>query len=1007
AYELVALSPGIIPTGAFGLAEPAEKRAQASFSAGGSRGLSNDLLLDGAAITGGSEFNMPLFSPPLEAIQEFRVQLNSYSAEYGRTQGAVVNSVTRSGGNRIHGSIYDYLRNDNLDANNFFNNAAGREKADLRWNQFGATLGGPVMLPRLYNGRNRTFFFLSYEGMRYARGVSDLRRVPTPLELGGDFSRTVDAQNLLIPIYDPYSSRSDPARPGRFLRDPYPANRIPSSGLNSVANRAGRYYPAPNQTELFPGGPNYFFPGNILYGADRGISRFDHNFSDRHRSSARFSGLNDLNRQPLVYGNVASPTVGPQNQFSWTGLIEHTWVARPTLVGNAKLSFSRFGNNLVGYSAGFRFADELGMPRLLQDRADLLLFPGFMAGATPVGPIGPPAAQNRTTNWNPIGSLAWVRGSHNTKVGFDYRSYFWAQFLPTAPSGIYNFAAASTGGPDPDTVGRTGSTLASFLIGTPSGGTYGLSPRLSFHSSYFAWYVQDDWRVSRKLTLNLGLRWDFEGPRTERYNRMTWLDLGTKSPITDAANARYAAIRAQLAATNAARVLPAALDLRGGLHHVTSDARQQAEGDWNNFGPRFAFAYQWREPWVVRGGFGLFFAPQSGAGIIPSEIAQGFLASSSVAAFGADRRPLVTLSNPFPGGLVEPRGNADGLATNVGSSIATALHNNRVGYVEQWNFNVQRSLGTRMVLEAGYVGSHGVKLFGPDVAVNLPSRDVIDLGPTILNTPAPNPFLGVVPSNTPLGQQPTVTVRQLLLPYPQFTGVNSKWENLYNSNYHAVTVRFERRMARGLGFLASYTGGKSIDDGSGWIGGIQGPLGDTGIDVSNRRLDRATSSFDRSQRWVLSLSYQIPWKHRLLGGWQLNMIQTFMTGIPMALARTAHLTADVHLPDTGHGRKGVSPDNPWMNPAAFRALTFSEVSDIPRTLPDLRGPGTANHDLSVFKAFRITEKLSAQFRAEFFNAFNRTEMGTPNTAPLSPTFGLITTVRQRPRETQLGLRLLF
>ena len=1002
AFELVALTPGIVPMGSFGLAEPFEKRAQAAFSAGGSRGLSNEILLDGASVTGGGEFNMPLNSPPMEAIQEFRVQLNSYSAEFGRTQGAVINSVTRSGTNKPHGAIYDYLRNDNLDANSFFNNAAARPKADLRWNQCGGALGGPVI-------RNRTFFFASYEGMRYIRGVSDLRRVPLALELNGDFSQTVDAQKVLVPIFDPYSSRPDPARAGRWVRDPFPGNRMPATALNPVAKRASSFYPAPNQTEMFPSGPNYFFGGNLNFRSDRGIAKFDHNFSESHRTSFRYSQLDDLIQQPLVYGNPGSPSTGPQHQFSYTGLLDHTWIARPTLVAGARLSMVRFGNDLVSHAAGFKFADELGQPKWLQDRSDLVTFPTFGVGNTALGPIGPPAVGNRTTNWNPSASLTWVRAAHNVKAGLDYRANRWNQFMPQSPSGNYTFAAGGTGGPDPDAVGRSGAALASFLLGTPAGGSFILAPRLSFQTVYAALFAQDDWRVSSRLTLNIGLRWDYEGPRTERFNRINSLDLGTKNPVADAANARYAPILAQLKASNpaVAAVLPPSLDLRGGLRFATAGDRRQMEPDWNNFGPRFGFAYQVRPEWMLRGGFGIFYAPQSGDGISPGDVAQGYIATTSMAGFGADRRPLVTLSNPFPQGVVEPAGNAAGLATNAGGAITSSLHNNRVGYVEQWNVNVQRSLGSRMVVEAGYVGSHGVKLFGASVGVNLPSRAVVDLGPALMNSVVPNPFLGVVPAATPLGQQPTTTVRQLLLPHPQFTTVSSKNQNLYNSNYHALTMRLERRMTRGLAFMVSYTAGKSIDDGSGWNEGVQGPLGTTNIDVSNRRLDRAISAFDRSQRLVATLSYRLPFRHRVLGGWQVNLINTFMTGTPLALGRTAYIAGDVHFPDNGRGRHGLTGENPWANPQAFRALTTGEVSNIPRTLPDLRGPGTANSDLSLFKEFRLIEKLTAQLRAEFFNAFNRTELGLPNTQPQGSTFGLITSTRQRPREMQLGLRLQF
>jgi len=307
---------------------------------------------------------------------------------------------------------------------------------------------------------------------------------------------------------------------------------------------------------------------------------------------------------------------------------------------------------------------------------------------------------------------------------------------------------------------------------------------------------------------------------------------------------------------------------------------------------------------------------------------------------------------------------------------------------------------------------------GPDVRWNLPSRAVTDLGPTRINTVVPSPLYGVANPATPLGGQPTTTVRQLLLPFPQFTGVTSKNEMLYNSNYHALTLRLEKRMSRGLTFLISYTTGKSIDDGSGWIEDVQGPLGQVGVDVSNRQLDRAISGFDRSQRLVGTLTYELPfgpgkplatsgvagWIGR---GWQVNAITTFMTGTPLALARSAMLVGDVHSPDNGKGRYGVAASNPWMNPAAFRSLTAGEVSNIPRTLPDLRGRGTANTDMSLFRVFSITEKLRLQVRGEFFNAFNRVELGLPNTAPLSPSFGLITGTRQRAREGQLGLRMVF
>ncbi|MBI3694788.1 MAG: hypothetical protein HY238_08115, partial [Acidobacteria bacterium] len=315
--------------------------------------------------------------------------------------------------------------------------------------------------------------------------------------------------------------------------------------------------------------------------------------------------------------------------------------------------------------------------------------------------------------------------------------------------------------------------------------------------------------------------------------------------------------------------------------------------------------------------------------------------------------------------------------------------------------------------------SHGVKLIGPQVDWNVPSPAVAALGPTVLNTVIPNPFLGVAPPSTTLGSLPTTTVGQMLLSFPQFTAVTSVNENLYNSNYHALTLRLEKRMSHGLTLLTSYTAGKSIDDGSGWNGIFQGQLGQTGgLGVSNRRLDRSISAYDRSQRLVTAITYELPFGAgrkfgsgssfwRQVGGWQVSAISTFMTGLPIAMSRSAYIIGDVHSPDNGQGRYGVAPSNPWLNPAAFRPLTAGQISNIPRTMPDLRGPGTANTDLSLFKIFRLTEGVKLQLRGELFNAFNRTELGLPQTAPLSPTYGLITTTARRPREVQIGARLVF
>jgi hypothetical protein len=1027
AFELVGLSPGIVPMGSFGQSDPWDTRSQAAFSASGSRGLANDLLLDGASTTG-TDYNSPAFTPSLDSIQEFRVQMNAYAAEYGRSQGAVVNAVTMSGNNKFHGSVYDYLRNQVLDANQFFNNAAGQKRGTLRWNQFGGRLGGPVRIPKYYDGRNRTFFIVTYEGMRYARGVAASQRVPTPLERNGDFTQTVDARGAMIPIFDPWSSRLDPARPGRYVRTAFPGNRIPLASvntatgqayLNPVAAKVMSYYPLPNQTPLFAGGANFFFNGNMVDRADKVMVKVDRIFSPKHRTSFRFNYTDDDRVQPRTFGNEASPVVGPNDEYSHGGLVEHVWLIRPTLVATVRASVLRAVNDLSALSAGFLFADKLGLPKALQDAADFKNFPTFDVPSMPIGVSGPPKVYNVPTSPNLSASVFGARSRHAIKTGMEYRAFFRnnvAYALATPPSGTYGFNQAVTGGPDPDATGTSGYGFASFLLGVPSGGSFYKSAANAMKSSYWAAYVQDDWRVSAKLTFNLGVRWDRDTAMTERYNRNAWLDFTSPSPVEAAVNARYQPILDQLRRTNpaVAAVLPASLQLRGGLVYARPGDRGNGIGDWNNFGPRFGFAYAVGRQWVLRGGYGVFFTPQTGA---PFNDVQGYQANTPAAGLSADRTPQITLSNPFPGGLIPPSGNSLGLATNVGADIASWNKGNLTGYAQQWNFNVQRGLMRNTIVEVGYLGSHGVKLLGQDVQWDSPSRPVVDLGPTILNTAVGNPLQGVAGAATVLGRQATVTVRQLLLPYPQFTSVLSRAEHLYNGNYHAMTLRLERRMTDGLAAMISYTAGKSIDDGSGWAA-QQGALGQVGLDVSNRRLDRSLSSYDRSQRLVVSTTYALPFgagrrwgagspMGRLLGGWQVNGIYTWMTGAPLIVARSAYLLRNPDSPDNGKGPWGLSAANPYLSSSALRGLVAGEVSNIPRTMPNLRAPGMSNLNASFFKIFRVRETLRMQLRAEMFNAFNHTQFAPPNSNWAAPTFGLISATSQRAREMQLGARLEF
>lgn len=967
----------------------------AAVSIGGGQPLSSGFSVDGIAaekmFTSGTQ-NFPT----VDATHEFKIITNAMSAEFGRTGGGIVSVVTRSGTNEFHGNLFEFVRNSAFNANEFFANSSGRARPSLVWNQFGGTLGGPIR-------KDGLFFFSNYEAFRERRASQAIWTSPTAAERAGDFSQIRAASGALIAIYDPTTTRPDPARPGRYIRDAFPGNRIPASRINRVGAGILSFFPLPNQT----GNPvtntqNLFVVGPGPIDRNTITGKIDWNITANRRLSGRYT-WDDLDWQfPILFRTPAEPdgraVLIPRNSLA----LNYTDSLTPTLLLDAKAGFNRENEHFFTPSEGFDIT-SIGFPESFKRityvgrGADTGRFP--RTTLSDIGTFGAIASRgNPSITWQASASVAKVTPRHTLKSGFEYRFYARNDYGRECSVGCYTFNRAFTQGPDPLVASATsGYSVASLLLGSPAGANTTLRTDSSASVRYYALFVQDDWKVSPKLTLNLGLRWDYEGPITDRYNVLANFDPNIESPLR----------------------VPG-LNLRGGLVYpgVGGLDRGVTERQFTGFQPRFGFAYQLHPKTVVRGGFGIIYIPTTPVGSVAQT---GFLQDTLMnVSLDGGLTPNDTLSNPYPNGLLQPTGSSLGALTGVGNAIEGQLRNVRRGYTEQWNFTLQHQPWNNWLFEAAWVGNHGVRLAGFSRQLNFPSEQTLALG-TALSQSVPNPFRGVINSGPLSGA--TITRLQSLLPFPQFVGVggvNGGYYFLGNSIYHAFALKIEKRFSQGFSMIAAYTLSKLIDDGQN-TGAIRpGGVATQGVqNWNNLRLERSKSAQDLPQRLVVTTLYELPvfrnassrLVRALLGGWQTNGILTIESGTPISLAAPG-INGIGNRPNV---RPGVpyKVDKPtierWFNPDAFTnpdPFTFGNVS---RTLPDLHSDGLFSLDFSLFKDFQVSENKKLQLRAEAFNLTNTPTFDTPQRAVNNRLFGVVTATafNPKPREVQLALRLVF
>jgi hypothetical protein len=982
-FSLLYLTPGV--TGSV------SSTYSTGFAINGARNSMLDILVDGVStahptvngFSGNSTF------PPVEAIAEFKVLGANYSAEFGRSNGGIVNVVYKSGTNTLHGSLFEFLRNSKLDANDFFNNRQGRQLGSFKRNQFGGMVNGRIK-------KDKTFFLASYEGLRERSSANTSTTVPTLPQRTGDFSQTRAANGAAVNIYNPFSTR---AQGTGFVRDAFPGNIVPASMMDPVAVNAMKYYPLPNTVvNAVTNLNNYFNVGARSFDQNQIDGRLDHNLTDKQRIFGRFSWRENLDSPPMYFPEELTIAEGRVNQGvrQPSASIDYTNALSPTTVWTMRAGFSRSLFDYDNQGLGFK-PSALGLPASLDSVVDRQMFPRI----GPSGYVSLGGNDHRFSTFNTytlLSNLSKIVGNHSLKMGWEGRMIR-VNVWEARSAGTFNFAQGFTQGPNPNTASATaGNSIASMLLGTGTTGNVLIRnwKNVAAQSFYHAFYLQDDWRITKKLTLNIGLRYEVDLPRTERYNRFNWLDPYAVSPLSGK--------------------VPGVGDLRGGVKFVGVDGnpRTQFNKDLNNFGPRIGLAYQMDAKTVVRAAYGHFFGPsrQAAQGTVGPF---GFRVEYPWVTTTDGITPFNRLSNPYPEGFRDVPGSADGLLTQAGANLQAFLQDSPSPWNMMWNFTLQRELPGAVLLESSYIGNRGLYLSRSGeggMELNQLDPQYLALG-SALNQTVPNPFFGIVNNGVHLSR--TIARGQLLRPFPQFTNVQPLYDAGSNSIYHSWQNTFRRRFSQGFMFEGSYTWAKMLD------------TGDSHQNTFDVAASRALSGQDIAHRFVTSVLYDLPigrgrridtgdakFVNAILGGWQVNGIVTFQSGTPVELSanNTSGLFAARTQPNsTGVSGKKTGPvqerlgsyftQSAYSQPAAF---TFGNLS---RFLPDVRNDSVRNWDISLFKQFQLREKFTMQFRTELFNAMNTVRFGGPNTSVTSNAFGTITSQANAPRQIQFGLKLLW
>jgi hypothetical protein len=1026
------LTMGVIATGQPSTVQPFASGGGASWSISGNPSQTNEILIDGAPDT--TWDGRLAYSPPQDAVREVRVKSFDTDAGYGHTGGGTANQILKSGANKVGGTLYWKNQPNNLTANNFFNNKSGLKPAVVHYNQASLTVGGPVFLPKVFDGRNKVFWFFAFEDDQASTPAPAFVTVPTDAERAGDFSALLKIKSPTI-LYDPFTATTSGTT---IVRKALPNNVIPTAYLSPIAMKMLQYFPSPNVANVTrdDGYQNFGNNGISKDGFTNELGRLDINFSDKHRVyfNARHTDYSQTKNN--YFSNIS--TGSNLSRANDGATLDDVYLINATNIVNIRANFTRMFEDHASPSAGFD-PTSVGFPSYLATNSQYLQMPVIAfasnSGFQQLGINGANGLPSQSAQL--YGTWTAIRGAHQIKVGVDARQYNLNYKSYGNATGNFSFSANNwvRSASNASTTVTLGQDMAEFLMGLPTSGSYDLNASGAFYQHYVSGFVQDDWRVSRTLTVNLGLRYDRDLPYHEKWGRtVNGFAFDTPSPIAAQAQAAYKlAPIPQLPADQ--------FKVNGGLTFATPENSAIYKQTSKLFSPRFGFAWtpeKMHGRTVVRGGFAMFTSPNSistlqitGAYSTNPILAQEGFSQSTTLTSTTDNNltPAATLASPFPAGIQQPVGAANGLMTFVGQTVNIINPEMKNPYSLRWNFGFQHELAKDTVLEVVYIGNHGVHLPITYTQLNGLPRSVLSTSPvrdqaqiTAMTASVSNPFRGLVTSGTPAGT--TTTVAQLLAHYPQFplgysNGLYSGSAGVYmqdvaggSSYYNALNVRIERRLSKGLSARVVYMRSKMIDQ-TVW-------LNDTDPTPEHR-----ISPFDHPTRVAVTLRYELPFGSRLLPvqskplkmllrGWTTSSTYTYQVGAPLTWVNGSTSTPGDYVYFGGK----LNPDTRNTDGSAFNTKAFDtlaadqfqyHIRTFSTTFPDVRQDGINDWNVSLLKEIRLGESARRIFRlqCDVFNVINHPTFAAPNTTATNTGFGQITAQSNRPRMMQLAARFVF
>ena len=1011
-YALIGLAAGVTYTGSARLDRPFEPTHIVGYAMDGTRGNRSDLTIDGVPSTATANAGEVIASyvPPADIVQEFKVQTATFDASTGNTEGGVTNLMIKSGTNKLRGTVYVAKTPKDLFANDFFANANNIPLAPFDYNRYGGMAGGPMVLPG-YDGRGKTFFLYGFEGIHESRPRNNgTPTVPTEKMRTGDFSELL-AIGPQYQIYNPFTRRAIGG--GRFQQDPFPGNIIPQNLINPVARAALEYFAHPTTAGNNDGTSNFqnpSLPEDIKYANN--TVRIDHNLTDKQRMYGRFSWYDRNSNYNNYFGNLST---GEWFKFvSRQAAVDHVWVVSPSTVLNFRYGYNWFvrGTDSNPDNHGFDLT-SLGFPASYNSAItdDIRRFPRFdITGYQGTG-IGGEERPNETHSF--IATLNKSAGAHSLQTGMEFRQYRETDFFfANNQTGQFNFDSTWTRGPlDNSTAapGSLGQSFASFLLGLPSSGSVTRAASYDEKSQVWGFYVQDNWRLSSRMTVNLGLRYEYETPMAEADNKsVRGFDPTVVQAIEAAARAKYA--------LNPTPEVPvSSFNVRGGLTFAGVD---QPNGLYDtpktNFMPRAGLTFRLNDETVLRGGYGMYygFLGQRRGDVFQSGFNQN---TNIIPSLDNGLTFISTLSNPFPNGIQEPAGSALGVQTFLGQSVTFFDPNPKSPRTQRWQVGIQRELPGRWVFEASYVGNHGSQLqtsrninATPNQYLStLPVRDADRIA--YLSANIPNPFFGLLPTTAAAALQGANIARERLLrPYPEFDAVNTTTNEGW-SWYHAAQITLQRRFANAYTLATSYTYSKFTE-------------ATEFLNAADPEPWEGISSIDTPHRLSVNGIWEVPMgrgRHfftdvngvvsAFISGWQFSGIYTYQSGFPIGFGNII-FTGDLNdIPLSGSEQTIAR----WFNTdAGFNKVSTAQLGSNVRTFPlrleNVRTDNVSNIDLSLIKNTQVAGR-TIELRFDSLNALNHPYFNGPNTGPTATTFGTISASTQLnyARRTQVSLKFLF